>query len=441
MKQIRYSRKIKQFRNTARQVNELIESRRWQTMTENSKHQFQWKLNNLFETVRNFLSKKELKKILAAAAFLVCIGTVNAQTFAPAVNNPFGLASAGTINLPYLTDLDGDGDLDIITLYNYGQIKFYENTGTASAPAFTSPQINPFGISYTTNSYRPVTADLDDDGDMDLFTGEYYGAYKYFQNTGTATNPAFAAPTLNPFGLDSANEVGFPSFADFDNDGDLDLLATEYYGVFMYYQNSGTASSPNFAAPTTNPYSLYPASQDGAFPAICDLDDDGDFDILTGGLNDNSSFYFYQNTGTTTAPTFAYPLTNPFGLTMIGFYSAPTFGDLDNDGDYDLIVGGDSLGNFIYFQNTTINSIENHNDNSLIFSVSPNPANEYISITTNAAESKFNLSIIDVTGKLIYENLTGDTQTIVNTTGFSKGVYIVELSDGNKISRKKLVIE
>lgn len=441
MKQIRYSRKIKQFRNTARQVNELIESRRWQTLTESSKHQFQWKLNNLFATVRNLLCRKELKKILASAAFLICIGTVNAQSFAPSVTNPFGLTSAGTINLPYLSDLDGDGDLDIITLFNYGQIKFYENTGTASAPVFTAPQINPFGISYSSNGYRPVTADIDDDGDMDLFTGEYYGAYKYFQNTGTATNPAFAAPTTNPFGLDSANEVGFPSFADLDNDGDLDLLATEYYGVFMYYQNNGTASSPNFAVPTTNPYSLYPASLDAAFPTTCDLDGDGDFDILTGGMNDNSNFYFYQNTGTNTAPTFAYSLTNPFGLTMTCYYSAPTFGDMDNDGDYDLIVGGDSTGNFIYFENTTISSTENYNNNSLTFSVYPNPANEYIRITTYAAENKFNLSIINVTGKLIYEYLIGDTETVVNTTGFSKGVYIIELSDGNKVSRKKLVIE
>lgn len=438
MKQNRYSRKINQFRNTARQVNELIESRRWQTMTENTKHQFQWKLNHLFETVRNFLSKKELKKILATAAFLICIGTVNAQTFAPSVTNPYGLTDAGYVNFPSFTDLDSDGDLDIISLTNYGEVKYFENTGTPTTPAFNAPLTNPFGLVYDPNSYRPVTADLDNDGDLDIFVGEYYGAYKYYENTGTTSSPSFVLPVLNPFGLDSAFEVGHPAFADFDNDGDADLLCSEYYAVFKYYQNEGTAAAPNFAAPTSNPYNLYPGSIEGAFPTIADLDNDGDFDVLTGSWL--GVFYYYQNTGNNTSPDFAYPLTDPFGLTDIGLQSVPSFGDLDNDGDIDLLVGGDTLGNFIYFENTTFSSVDDFNS-SVSFSVSPNPATDYFTIYTNAGENNYSLSIKDITGKLVYKYLTENSETTVNTSGYGKGVYIIELSEGNKISRKKLIIE
>lgn len=440
MKQIRYSRKINQFRNTARQINELIETGGWHSTLEPSQRKLQWKLNNLFATVRNLLSRKELKKILAAAAFLICIGTVNAQTFAPAVNNPFGLTNPGDYILPSFADMDGDGDLDIIAVSYNTSLIFYENTGTATSPSFAAPQTFAFGLYPII--FRPVPADIDDDGDLDIFSGEYYGAYKYFENTGTGTNPSFAPPVTNPFSLDSADELGFPVFADLDNDGDMDLLSNEYYGNFKYYENTGTASSPNFTAPLTNPFGFSISSPYEACPAICDLDNDGDLDVLTGSWGYGGNMYYYENSGSISAPNFTgTPLLNPFGISEAALISVPTFGDIDNDGDMDLIVG-DSTGNFIYYENTTIGSISNFNNNNpLTFSVSPNPANEYICIAINTAKNKFNLSIMDVTGKLIYESPVENSVTTLSTEVLSKGVFIVELSDGNYISRKKLIIE
>ncbi|MFH0867046.1 MAG: T9SS type A sorting domain-containing protein [Bacteroidota bacterium] len=439
MKKTLYSRKINQFRNTARQINELIETNDWHSMSARPQRQLQWKLNNLFETVRNFLSIKEFKKILAAAAFLICIGTVNAQTFAPAVNNPYGLTNPGNYILPCFADMDNDGDLDIIAVSYISDILYYENTGTATSPLFAAPQTNPFGLDSII--YKPVTVDIDDDGDLDIFTCEYYGDLIYFENTGTSGTPLFSNPVINPFGINSATDIRFPSFADLDDDGDLDLLTTEYYGVFNYYENTGTPSNPSFTAPVSNPFGFSVGSTDQAFPDICDLDNDGDYDILTGSFDNIGNMYYYNNSGNLSTPDFSgTPLLNPFGLTATALLAIPTFGDLDNDGDFDLIVG-DTTANFIYFENTTINSVNDLNNNSITFSVSPNPAIEYFTITTNKGENMFNLSIRDVTGKLIYENLTGEKQTIVNTSGFSKGVYIIELSDGNYISRKKLIIE
>lgn len=439
MKQICYARKINQFRNTARQVNELLESRRWQTLAESSKHQFQWKLNNLFEMVRNFLSKKELKKILATAAFLICLGNVNAQTFSPAVNNPYGLTNPGDYVLPSFADMDCDGDLDIIAVSYNTSLIFYENTGTAILPSFAAPQTFAFGLYPII--FRPVPADIDDDGDLDIFSGEYYGAYKYFENTGTAANPSFAPPVTNPFGLDSADEIGFPVFADLDNDGDMDLLSNEYYGNFKYYENTGTASSPNFAAPLTNPFGFSISSPYEAYPAVCDLDIDGDLDVLTGSWGYGGNMYYYENSGSVSVPDFTgTPLLNPFGITEAAVISVPTFGDIDNDGDMDLIVG-DTTGNFIYFENTTISSVGNIGSNSISFSVSPNPASEYTIINAGTIIKNITVKISDISGKLIYKAAIENNETTVNTTGFSKGVYIVELSDGNYIFRKKLIIE
>jgi len=409
-------------------------------MSDSSRRKLQWKLNNLFSVVRNIFHTQQLKKILAGAAFLIFIGSANAQSFAPAVNNPFGLSNSGGIVLPCLADMDSDGDLDILAVTGYGVIKYYQNTGTDASPVFGAPVTNPFGLVYPTMAFQPATADLDGDGDLDILTGEYYGAFKYFQNTGTPASPAFALPTANPFGLDTALEEGFPAFADIDNDGDIDLLTTEYYGAFKYYQNNGTLSSPVFGAPATNPYGLSPASTDAAFPAICDLDGDGDFDILTGAWDNTGSLFFYRNTGNNTAPSFASALTNPFGLTAVNGMSAPTFGDLDHDGDIDLIVG-DTTGNFIYFRNTAINSIENITDNSISFSVSPNPARDYITINTGLSMRNFALKISEINGSIIYQTTSENTNTTFNTSGLSKGVYVVEISTGKAVSRKKLVID
>jgi hypothetical protein len=68
--------------------------------------------------------------------------------------------------------------------------------------------------------------------------GEYYGNTRYFENTGTATSPVFAAPVANPFGLVQTNYYNFPAIADLDDDGDEDILIGEYYGSLQYFKNT-----------------------------------------------------------------------------------------------------------------------------------------------------------------------------------------------------------
>jgi hypothetical protein len=439
MKQIRHSRKINQFRNTARQINELIVARDWQTMTDSSRRKLQWKLNNLFSVVRNIFHTQQLKKILAGAAFLIFAGTASAQTFAPAVTNPFGLTSQVEYVLPCFADLDNDGDLDILASSHYGSVNYFQNTGTAASPAFAAPQSNPFGLNSAIT--RPITVDIDNDGDFDIFSVEYYGVFKYYQNTGTPSSPAFALPTSNPFGLDSAEQMAFVSFADFDNDGDFDILTNEYYGAFKYYENIGTAASPNFAAPVQNPFGFSVASQDQAFPAICDLDNDGDMDVLVGALDYIGNMFYFENSGTNASPNFAGgALTNPFGLTTAASLPSPTFGDLDGDGDMDLMAG-DTLGHFVYFENTSANSVENISGNSISFAVSPNPARNYITINTGSDVLNYTIKISEINGSIVYQTTPENSNSTINTSGLSKGVYIVEISNGKAVSRKKLVID
>jgi hypothetical protein len=134
-----------------------------------------------------------------------------------------------------------------------------------------------------------------------------------------------------------------PSLGDLDGDGDLDLLAGENEGTFRYFANTGDATSPAFAPATTNPFGLAEVGLESA-PSLGDLDGDGDLDLVACQLN-NGSFFYFENTGDATSPAFAPATTNPFGLADLGIASAPTLGDLDGDGDLDL-VAGESGGTF-----------------------------------------------------------------------------------------------
>jgi hypothetical protein len=152
--------------------------------------------------------------------------------------SPFGTTTVSLTAHPTLADIDSDGDFDLFVGEYTGNIMYFQNTGTASAPSFTTPVANPFGITAVGSIRSPFFTDMDGDGDLDLLVGEYPGNFQYYQNTGTVSSPAFAAPLSNPFNLTAPNTFAFLTMGDLDADGDKDLLIGEGYGNFQYYENN-----------------------------------------------------------------------------------------------------------------------------------------------------------------------------------------------------------
>tara|TARA_R110002072_G_scaffold301227_1_gene480577 strand:+ start:4037 stop:5329 length:1293 start_codon:yes stop_codon:yes gene_type:complete len=387
------------------------------------------KIRRLIAELVLVVAPDRMRKIIGTAIILLGISSTSSfgQSFLPPVANAFGLTNTYNLALPAFADLDNDGDLDLLVGESYGVMQYFQNMGTSVSPQFAAPIANPFGLDSTYYIAFPTFADLDNDGDLDLLVGEYYGAMQYFQNTGTSASPQFAAPVANPFGLTSVYQFAFPTFADLDNDGDFDLLVGEYYGVMQYFQNTGTATAPQFAAPVANSFGLTSTYQ-YAFPTFADLDNDGDLDLLVGEYY--GAMQYFQNTGTTVVPQFTSPITNPFGLISVYEISTPVFADLDNDGDFDLLVGSYG-GSLPYFENDSVVGLaENSIINATLF---PNPVTSMLTI-----ESEDNVSKIEITnseGKIV---ATFNSSNSVNVSDLKTGFYIANITFSNSKYKKHL---
>ncbi len=271
--------------------------------------------------------------------------SMSVSDISSAFEYPFTGVYVGAHSTPTFVDLDSDSDLDLIIGAGNGNLYYYENTGTRSQPNFTAPAVsaNPLGGVNVDSDSAPTFADLDDDGDLDLIVGAGNGNLYYYENTGTRSQPNFTAlaGTANPL---SDVSVGYedivPTFADLDDDGDLDLVMGEYYGGLYYYENIGTRSQPDFTrTDVINPlYSIYVAGTHHV-PVFVDLDDDGDLDLVVG--KHDGDLLYYENMGTSSQPDFTERTgdANPMNGIDKGDHSTPAFADLDDDGDLDLVMG------------------------------------------------------------------------------------------------------
>lgn len=226
------------------------------------------------------------------------------------------------------------------------------------------------------NQWRYV--DYDNDGAVDLLIGvgdwKEYGwddafdaegnwtrgplhGYVYLvRNTGTTDKPTYAEPTRLEAGGQLVDVFGMPSpnLADFDGDGDLDLLCGEFLDGFTYFQNVGTRERPKFAAGKRLSYAGHPLAMDLQMitPTAFDWDRDGDWDLVVG--DEDGRVALAENTGKVEdgLPQFLPPkyFQQEADAVKFGALATPVSVDWDRDGDDDIITGN-SAGNIAFFEN------------------------------------------------------------------------------------------
>ena len=263
-------------------------------------------------------------------------------------NDP--IISAGQ-NMPTFADLDGDGDEDLfVTVLSgaYGNqlvnnFYYYKNTGSNSNPEYSYITNNYFSTLDIFSNSSPELIDIDNDGDLDLFIANQYdlsetpwvGKIHFFRNTGSESNPQFEEETTSLLN-ENMGQMLSPEFGDLDGDGDMDLLVGDFNGFIQYFENTSSNNNLTFS-PIENVGNIDLSGN--SVPTLGDLDGDGDLDMLVGQLN--GSLVFYRNVGNTSQYNFQM---EPFDDIEVENNSAPELLDVDGDDDLDLILGSGSDG-------------------------------------------------------------------------------------------------
>ncbi|MCR9296058.1 MAG: exo-alpha-sialidase [bacterium] len=230
-------------------------------------------------------------------------------------------------NMWRYVDFEGDGDHDIVVglgdwsdlgwdhAYDsqgrwrngplHGYVYLMTNEGTDEDPKYsqTPQRLRAGGGEIDVYGWpSPNFADFDGDGDLDLLCGEFLDGFTYFQNTGSRTQPSYAAGQRlrdrDGQPLVMHLQMITPTAVDWEGDGDLDLIVGDEDGRVAWIENTGQLRDqmPVFAPPR---YFLQEADtlKFGALatPFAYDWDGDGDQDILCG--NTAGSIGFFENLG------------------------------------------------------------------------------------------------------------------------------------------------
>lgn len=178
--------------------------------------------------------------------------------------------------------------------------------------------------------------------------GPLHGFVYLARNTGTNEQPIYADPVKLTAADGEIDVYGMPSpnLADFDGDGDLDLLCGEFVDKFTYFENIGTRSKPRFDYGKYLEVEGKPLKMDSCMftPVAIDWNRDGDIDIIVG--QEDGSVALVENTGSSVdgVPSFKLPklFQQESTVVKLGVLVTPTSYDWDNDGDEDLICGNAS---------------------------------------------------------------------------------------------------
>lgn len=327
---------------------------------------------------RNTASKEE------AAVWEAVSEGLNYQS----INGPVNLL-VNSSDVPAITDVDGDGDLDILAYdpSGGGGLEYYQNrsveeTGSPGLAPFVKESRRWGGLSECacgvfafnnqpcsskregsrllhTGGKSLLLYDVDKDGDLDLLNGfEECTELYYLENSGSNVAPRFESVQTTLPGADEKVHMAFPAAFVLQNPSQEEALLAvssqlnrnkfreDFSRSIWLYTESGSGSE----APTYTLQTRAFLQEDmldvgeAAIPAFMDVDADGDLDMLLGSYGKPAeegfygSLWLYENVGTEEEPAFQLQTEDYLSLSNHRFIGlSPQFIDFNKDGKRDLL--------------------------------------------------------------------------------------------------------
>jgi len=313
----------------------------------------------------------------------------------------------------YAIDLDGDNTIEILSASKTDdKISWYKSVNGSYIEKIISTNAD--------GATSVFAADIDGDGDSDVLSASFADdKIAWYENTdglGTFTNPEQVITT----NADGANDV---YAVDIDGDGDIDVLsASQNDNTIAWYENTnglgGFGAQQNISTSALAMFSVY----------TTDLDNDGDMDVLSASPGDNKIAWYENLNG---LGNFGAPqIITTNAISAASVYAA----DLDNDGDMDVLsasVGDDTIA---WYEN--LNSTLAIDENTLTdFSISPIPANNTISVN-----STFDIQQIHIYSNLGQLVLSNTNRNNIDISNLSQGLYFIKFEDENgSIGTSKII--
>ena len=255
---------------------------------------------------------------ILAALLMAAVSPASGQTFtnvAEASGAAVGLhGTAGAWG-----DFDGDGDLDLYVANRGAANALLANNGDDTFADVAAAA----GVDEDGDSVAAAWADFDNDGDLDLYVADFFAQDFLYENSGGSFSEVGRARAM--VDLTRRGSVTSAAWGDYDTDGYLDLYIGKFYHANELYHNDAGSLEPITGLGTGD-------QRDTGGLTWVDYDNDGDLDLYT--VNREQENGLFRNDLDAGGDFAAIACAATVDNTEIG--QAGAWGDFDNDGDLDL---------------------------------------------------------------------------------------------------------
>jgi hypothetical protein len=336
---------------------------------------------------------------------------------------------------PVSADVDGDGDLDVLLAARYYDTENLTNkscihllrndtiNGQWQLNWISQDWMNLSSLNFQ-NIY-PSWGDWDNDGDGDLILGELNGNLYLVRNIGTNLSPAFGATQLLSDATGTVIDLGqssTPLLVDINEDGLLDLVSGEKSGNVNFYKNVGTAQVPSWSLVTENLAGAQASSYLGldgfSVPAL--VKGEGNFWDLYLGCEKGwvNHFQFQSN-----LPNVGQLIDEQWQDMREGDRSSVVFGDFSGEGSLDMLMGH-SGGGLAFFTTDSVAITVTENNKHDAWTVYPNPGNDVLVAGPFTADQTM-ITIIDAMGRTIEKITVSSDWMRLDSSTWNSGLYFV----------------